>query len=175
MELYVTFKPPKIPEQPAFEIDSPISEVNPDRKPGPPKEEIRSPIPGLDLPFFCCLPWTMVYSCEKGWYAACNFAEPPYPRKTIDTTSIGADFSDINTVEPYGATPVNGGSPNQQLVSNIGFTGDTSGDVTLKADDGNNSTPVSTPEKRFHKLIDSGSTNVWSASAVGPDGNPPPA
>ena len=94
---------------------------------------------------------------------------------TIDTTSIGADFSDINTVEPYGTTPVNGGSPNQQLISNIGFTGDTSGDVTLKADDGSSPTPVSTRVKRFYKVIDSGGTNIWSASATGPDGNPPPA
>ena len=92
---------------------------------------------------------------------------------TIDTTSIGADFSDINTVEPYGATPVNGGSPNQQLVSNIGFTGNTSGDVTLKADDGTTPTPVSTRVKRFFKVVDNGGTNEWVTSATGPNGETP--
>ena len=92
---------------------------------------------------------------------------------TIDTTSIGADFSDINTVEPYGVAPVNGGSPNQQLISNIGFTGNTSGDVTLKADDGATPTPVSTRVKRFFKVVDNGGTNEWVSSATGPNGETP--
>jgi hypothetical protein len=92
---------------------------------------------------------------------------------TIDTTSIGADFSDINTVEPYGVSPVSGGSPNQQLVSNIGFTGNTSGDVTLKADDGATPTPVSTRVKRFFKVVDNGGTNEWITSATGPNGETP--
>jgi hypothetical protein len=94
---------------------------------------------------------------------------------TISINDIGADFSDINTVEDYGVPPTNGGSPNQQLISNIGFTGQTSGDVTLKADDGSSPTPVTTRVKRFYKVIDSGGTNRWTTSAVGPDGNPPPA
>jgi hypothetical protein len=92
---------------------------------------------------------------------------------TIDTTSIGADFSDINTVEPYGVAPVSGGSPNQQLVSNIGFTGNTSGDVTLKADDGATPTPVSTRVKRFFVVVDNGGTNEWQSSATGPNGETP--
>ena len=92
---------------------------------------------------------------------------------TIDTTSIGADFSDINTVEPYGVAPVSGGSPNQQLVSNIGFTGNTSGDVTLKADDGTTPTPVSTRVKRFFVVVDNGGTNEWQSSATGPNGETP--
>lgn len=92
---------------------------------------------------------------------------------TIDTTSIGADFTDINTVEPYGVTPVSGGSPNQQLISNIGFTGNTSGDVTLKADDGATPTPVSTRVKRFFKVIDNGGTKEWTTSATGPNGETP--
>ena len=92
---------------------------------------------------------------------------------TIDTTSIGADFSDINTVEPYGTSPVSGGSPNQQLISNIGFTGNTSGDVTLKADDGASPTPVSTRVKRFFKVVDNGGTNEWTSSATGPNGETP--
>ena len=92
---------------------------------------------------------------------------------TINTTSIGADFSDINTVEPYGVSPVNGGSPNQQLISNIGFTGNTSGDVTLKADDGSTPTPVSTRVKRFFKVVDNGGTNEWVSSATGPNGETP--
>ena len=92
---------------------------------------------------------------------------------TIDTTSIGADFSDINTVEPYGVSPVSGGSPNQQLISNIGFTGNTSGDVTLKADDGATPTAVSTRVKRFFKVVDNGGTNEWVTSATGPNGETP--
>jgi hypothetical protein len=92
---------------------------------------------------------------------------------TIDTTSIGADFTDINTVEPYGVTPVSGGSPNQQLISNIGFTGNTSGDVTLKADDGATPTPASTRVKRFFKVIDNGGTKEWTTSATGPNGETP--
>ena len=92
---------------------------------------------------------------------------------TIDTTSIGADFSDINTVEPYGTPPASGGSPNQQLVSNIGFTGNTSGDVTLKADDGATPTPVSTRIKRFFVVVDNGGTNEWASSATGPNGETP--
>lgn len=91
---------------------------------------------------------------------------------TIDTTSIGADFSDINTVEPYGVTPTSGGSPNQQLISNIGFTGNTSGDVTLKADDGADPA-VSTRVKRFFVVVDNGGTNEWTTSATGPNGETP--
>ena len=91
---------------------------------------------------------------------------------TIDTTSIGADFSDINTVEPYGVTPTSGGSPNQQLISNIGFTGNTSGDVTLKADNGADPA-VSTRVKRFFVVVDNGGTNEWTTSATGPNGETP--
>jgi len=92
---------------------------------------------------------------------------------TIDTTSIGADFSDINTVEPYGVTPVSGGSPNQQLISNIGFTGVASGNVILNADDGTTPTPISTRVKRFFKVVDNGGTNEWTSSATGPNGETP--
>jgi hypothetical protein len=92
---------------------------------------------------------------------------------TIDTTSIGADFSDINTVEPYGTPPASGGSPNQQLISNIGFTGNTSGDVTLKADDGATPTPASTRVKRFFVVTSVDGTNVWTSSATGPNGETP--
>ena len=87
-------------------------------------------------------------------------------------TDIGADFSDINTVEPYGDPITSGGSPNQQLVTNIGFTGSTSGDVTLKADDGA-SPAVSTRIKRFFKVVDNGGTNEWVTSATGPNGETP--
>ena len=92
---------------------------------------------------------------------------------TISYTDIGADFSDINTVEPYGDPITNGGSPNQQLVTNIGFTGNTNGDVTLKADDGASPTPVSTRIKRFFRVVDNGGTNEWVTSATGPNGETP--
>jgi hypothetical protein len=92
---------------------------------------------------------------------------------SFSSTSIGADFSDINTVEPYGVSPTGGGSPNQQLISNIGFTGSTSGDVTLKADDGATPTAVSTRVKRFFKVVDVGGTNTWSATGTGPNGETP--
>jgi len=91
---------------------------------------------------------------------------------TISTTKIGADFSDINTIEPYGTPPTNGGSANQQLVQDIGFTGTTSGDVTLKADDGG-SPAQTTRVKRFYKVIDNGGTYEWQASATGPNGETP--
>lgn len=92
---------------------------------------------------------------------------------TISTTKIGADFSDINTVEPYGTPPTNGGSPNQQLIQDIGFTGTTSGDVTLKADDGATPTATTTRVKRFYKVVSNGSTNIWQPSATGPNGETP--
>jgi hypothetical protein len=86
---------------------------------------------------------------------------------TISYTDIGADFSDINTVEPYGVSPTGGGSPNQQLVTNIGFTGNTNGDVTLKADDGG-SPATSTRVKRFFKVVNTGGSNEWVTSPTGP-------
>ena len=94
-------------------------------------------------------------------------------QSTISYTDIGADFSDINTIEPFGTTPTGGGSPNQQLVTNIGFTGTTNGDVTLKADDGATPTPASTRVKRFFKVVNNGSGNEWVTSAVGPNGETP--
>ena len=92
---------------------------------------------------------------------------------TISTTKIGADFSDINTIEPYGTPPTNAGSTNQQLVQDIGFTGTTSGDVTLKADDGTTPTPVSTRVKRYFKVDLVGGINTWVTSATGPNGETP--
>ena len=92
---------------------------------------------------------------------------------SFSSTSIGADFSDINTVEPYGVTPTGGGSPNQQLITNIGFTGTTSGDVTLKADDGALPTATSTRVKRYFVVVDNGGTNEWASSATGPNGETP--
>ena len=41
---------------------------------------------------------------------------------SISTTKIGVDFSDLNVIEPYGATPTAAGPANQQLVQDIGFT-----------------------------------------------------
>lgn len=92
---------------------------------------------------------------------------------TIDYTDIGVDFSDLNTVEPYGVTPTSGGSPNQQVVTNIGFTGSSDGDVVLKADDGATPTATSTRVKRFFKVVEVASVNEWQVSATGPNGESP--
>ncbi len=92
---------------------------------------------------------------------------------TIDYTDIGVDFSDLNTVEPYGVTPTSGGSPNQQVVTNIGFTGSSDGDVVLKADDGATPTATSTRVKRFFKVVEVSGVNEWQITATGPNGESP--
>jgi hypothetical protein len=92
---------------------------------------------------------------------------------SISTTKIGVDFSDLNVIEPYGATPTAAGPANQQLVQDIGFTGTTTGDVTLKADDGATPTANTTRVKRFFKVEDVGGTKTWVTSATGPNGETP--
>jgi len=92
---------------------------------------------------------------------------------SISTTKIGVDFSDLNVIEPYGATPTAAGPANQQLVQDIGFTGTTTGDVTLKADDGASPTANTTRVKRFFKVEDVGGTKTWVTSATGPNGETP--
>ena len=92
---------------------------------------------------------------------------------SISTTKIGVDFSDLNVIEPYGATPTAAGPANQQLVQDIGFTGTTTGDVTLKADDGASPTANTTLVKRFFKVEDVGGTKTWVTSATGPNGETP--
>lgn len=92
---------------------------------------------------------------------------------SISTTKIGVDFSDLNVIEPYGATPTAAGPANQQLVQDIGFTGTTTGDVTLKADDGSTPTANTTRVKRFFKVEDVGGTKTWVTSATGPNGETP--
>ena len=91
----------------------------------------------------------------------------------IQVSNIGVDFSDINTIDPYGVTPTSNGSNNQQLVDDIGFTSAVDGDVTLKADDGATPTPASTRVKRFFKVVDNSGTKVWTSSAQGPYGENP--
>lgn len=90
----------------------------------------------------------------------------------IQVSSIGVDFSDLNTVDPYGAVPTSNGSNNQQVVDSIGFISAVDGTVTIKADDGGG-TPVSTRVKRFYKVVDVAGTKVWQASAIGPYGETP--
>lgn len=92
---------------------------------------------------------------------------------SISTTKIGVDFSDLNVIEPYGTPPTAAGPANQQLVQDIGFTGTTTGDVTLKADDGASPTANTTRVKRFFKVEDVGGTNTWVTSATGPNGETP--
>lgn len=92
---------------------------------------------------------------------------------SISTTKIGVDFSDLNVIEPYGVTPTEAGPANQQLVQDIGFTGTTTGDVTLKADDGATPTANTTRVKRFFKVEDVGGTKTWVTSATGPNGETP--
>ena len=90
----------------------------------------------------------------------------------IQVSSIGVDFSDINTVDPYGAVPTSNGSNNQQIIDSIGFVSSVDGTVTIKADDGAG-TPASTRVKRFYKVVDVAGTNVWQSSAIGPYGESP--
>jgi sulfatase maturation enzyme AslB (radical SAM superfamily) len=61
-----------------------------DKKAGPPSTIVKSPLDNIkdNELFFCCLPWTMAYSCEKGWYSACNWAKSPKPSINVKTTSI---------------------------------------------------------------------------------------
>ena len=48
-----------------------------DRTAGPPTQDIPSPLKDkTKLPFYCCIPFTMLFSTEMGDYAACNFAVP---------------------------------------------------------------------------------------------------
>lgn len=91
----------------------------------------------------------------------------------IQVSSIGVDFSDINTVDPYGSVPTNNGSNNQQLVDSIGFISEVDGNVTIKADDGASPTPSSTRVKRFYKVVDVAGTKEWQTSATGPYGESP--
>jgi len=91
----------------------------------------------------------------------------------IQVSSIGVDFSDINTVDPYGSVPTNNGSNNQQLVDSIGFISEVDGNVTIKADDGASPTPSSTRVKRFYKVVDVAGTKEWQTSALGPYGESP--
>lgn len=66
-------------------------------------------------------------------------------QSAISYDSIGVDFSDI--------TGPDGGDANQQLVEDIGFTGNASGTVTLSV----------TRTKRNYKVVDLGSGNVWQS------------
>jgi hypothetical protein len=91
----------------------------------------------------------------------------------IQVSSIGVDFSDINSVDPYGVVPSSNGSNNQQLVDSIGFTSEVDGNVTIKADDGASPTPSSTRVKRYYKVVDVAGTNTWTTSATGPYGEAP--
>lgn len=63
----------------------------------------------------------------------------------ISYESIGVDFSDISGPD--------GGDANQQLVEDIGFTGNASGTVTLDV----------TRVKRNYRVVDQGGSNVWQS------------
>ena len=66
-------------------------------------------------------------------------------QSAISYESIGVDFSDISGTD--------GGDANQQLVEDIGFTGNATGIVTLNV----------TRTKRNYKVVDLGSGNVWQS------------
>jgi hypothetical protein len=68
----------------------------------------------------------------------------------VSITSIGVDFSTIDGPD--------GGKANQQLVEDIGFTGTTSGVVTLNV----------TREKRYFKVVNTGANNFWQAFIPNP-------
>ena len=68
----------------------------------------------------------------------------------IDVTSIGVDF---RTIDGPG-----GGNENQQLVEDIGFTGNASGVVTL----------VVTRQKRYFRVANTGSGNFWQLYTPSP-------
>lgn len=72
-------------------------------------------------------------------------------------TSIGADFSDINVIEPFGTPPTSSGPSNQQLVQDIGFTGSATGIVTLSV----------TRAKRYFIVVNVGGNKAWQTT-VGP-------
>jgi len=63
----------------------------------------------------------------------------------IQYNSIGVDFSDISGPD--------GGDSNQQLVEDIGFTGNASGIVTLGV----------TRVKRYYRVANTGSSNFWES------------
>ena len=63
----------------------------------------------------------------------------------VTYSSIGVDFSDISGPD--------GGDANQQLVEDIGFTGNASGIVTLDV----------TRTKRNYRVVDQSGTNVWQS------------
>ena len=68
----------------------------------------------------------------------------------VSVTSIGVDFSTIDGPD--------GGNANQQLVEDIGFTGTTSGVVTLNV----------TREKRYFRVVNTGANNFWEAFTPNP-------
>ena len=70
---------------------------------------------------------------------------PPTGRSGVTVTRIGVDFS---TIDGPG-----GGSVNQQLVEDIGFSGSASGTVTLSV----------TRQKRYFRVANTGSANFWQA------------
>ena len=66
-------------------------------------------------------------------------------QSAISYTSVGFDFSDIDGPD--------GGDANQQLVEDIGFTGNATGTVTLGV----------TRTKRNYRVVSSGGGNIWQS------------
>ena len=65
----------------------------------------------------------------------------------FDFTGITVDFSDIGGPD--------GGDPGQELIQDVGFTGSSSGTVTLSV----------TRVKRYFRVIDNAGTNIWATDA----------
>jgi hypothetical protein len=72
----------------------------------------------------------------------------------FDFTGITVDFSDIGGTD--------GGDPGQELIQDVGFTGNATGVVTLSV----------TRVKRYFHVIDNGGTNIWATDAT-PDNTRP--